>query len=64
MTHPDIVKMEKFGCLDPETPLRRIGNCLCCGEELYDDGLALVESTDGIFCSLACCHEYYEIQTT
>lgn len=61
MTHPDILKMERFGNLNPDAMPRKVGECLYCGEALYDDMPELTESTDGMFCDLACCHEYYAI---
>ena len=64
MTHPDIVRMERLGRLNPEAPVQWIDTCQYCGAELYDDGLAMVESTDGRFCDMDCCHGYYEIHST
>jgi hypothetical protein len=61
MTDPDILKMERFGTLNPDAQIRKVGECLYCGEALYDDMPEIMESTDGKFCDLACCHEYYEI---
>ncbi|MBQ2614805.1 MAG: hypothetical protein IJB80_05715 [Clostridia bacterium] len=61
MTHPDILKMERFGSLNPNDLPRKVGVCLCCGEALYDDMPDLTESTDGLFCDMACCHEHYGI---
>ncbi|MEE1013450.1 MAG: hypothetical protein U0L92_03950 [Clostridia bacterium] len=61
MTHPDILKMERFGTLNPDVTPRKIGECHYCGESLYDDMPELTESKDGLFCDMACCHEYYEI---
>lgn len=61
MTHPDILKMERFGNLNPNAMPRKTGTCLYCGEALYDDMPELTQSMDGLFCDLSCCHEYYEI---
>ncbi|MBR5152114.1 MAG: hypothetical protein IKW60_01100 [Clostridia bacterium] len=61
MTDPDILKMERFGTLNPSVLPRRIGTCLYCDSPLYDDMPELTESTDGMFCDLTCCHEHYGI---
>lgn len=61
MTHPDILKMEKDGCLDPIQSFNKVGECHYCGENLYDDSVELVESIDGKFCHMDCCLEFYEI---
>ena len=63
MTHPDILKMERFGGLNPNTVPRIIGECQYCGTELYDDMPELVKSADGLFCEMDCCHEYYGIRS-
>lgn len=61
MTHPDILKMERFGEAEPTPEPRRIGECGYCGAPLYDHMAELAESADGLFCDLECCHSYYEI---
>ncbi|MBE5039227.1 hypothetical protein [Ructibacterium gallinarum] len=62
MTHPDILTMEKLGYLPPESAPHKIGYCLYCDEPLFEGDTELTESTDGMFCSMDCCHEYYEIR--
>lgn len=61
MTHPDIIKAEIFGSYFPLTAEECVGECLYCEKPIYNDGLA-VKSTDGIFCNMDCCCEYYEIE--
>ncbi|MBQ4145193.1 MAG: hypothetical protein IJD36_01075 [Clostridia bacterium] len=61
MTHPDILKMERFGELNPSRKPRRIGECFYCGAPLFDNMTGIVRSVDGIFCDCDCCHENYEI---
>ncbi len=63
MTHPDILKMERFGELEPTAQPRRIGECSYCGTLLYDHMGEVLESTDGLFCDMDCCHSYYEIRS-
>lgn len=63
MTHPDILKMERFGELDPMDSSIPMGKCVYCGEYLYHNQTELTESIDGFFCDLDCCHKYYEIQS-
>lgn len=60
MTHPDITNAETFGCYPFGYTEERAGECLYCGQTVYNDGEA-VRSTDGIFCDMDCCCEYYEI---
>lgn len=62
MTHPDILKMERYGALEAVEEPRRIGECLFCGASLYDQMTDWVESAEGLFCDLDCCHSYYEIR--
>ncbi len=61
MTHPDILKMERDGCLDYPNEPKYIGDCLYCNHGLYDD-YAHCESRDGMFCDLDCCHAFYNIE--
>lgn len=63
MTHPDILKMERFGELESAPQPRRIGECSYCGNLLYDHMGEIMESTDGMFCDIDCCHSYYEIRS-
>lgn len=63
MTHPDIIKMERFGTLDPRSIPKLAGFCAECGTELWDNSPELVKSVDGLFCDIECCHEYYQIKT-
>ena len=60
MTHPDIIKAEIFGKCSPYDIEEYLGDCTYCGQPVYDDGEA-VQSTDGLFCDMDCCCEYYEI---
>lgn len=62
MTHPDILKMERFGNLNPNIAPRKTGVCLCCDAVLYDDMPEAIQSRDGNFCDPDCCREYYEIR--
>lgn len=62
MTHPDIEKMERFGTLNPNRIPQLAGFCAECGTELWDDMPELVQSVDGMFCDMECCHEYYRIK--
>ena len=61
MTNPDILATEKFGSVRPERTAERIGECLYCEADIYDDNGDAVGSTDGMFCDMDCCCEYYEI---
>ena len=63
MTHPDILRMEKFGELYPAEENVAMGKCLYCGEMIYSSDLEYTESIDGVFCDMDCCHNYYEIRT-
>ena len=62
MTHPDIVRMERHGCLRPKEEPEPIGVCRYCGTELFRDGAPLVESPEGRFCDMECCCAYYGIE--
>lgn len=62
MTHPDILKMERFGELYPTESARQVGFCLYCGQILFEDSPELTFSQDGSFCDMDCCHGYYEIR--
>lgn len=62
MTHPDILRMEKFGELYPAEENVAIGKCLYCGEMIYDGDPVYAESIDGFFCDIDCCHNFYEIR--
>lgn len=61
MTHPDILTTERLGSLYHEDSAEKIGECLYCEATVYDSADA-VESVDGLFCDMECCHEYYGIQ--
>ncbi len=61
MTHPDILKLERFGELEPAAEPRQIGECGYCGSPIYDHMTELAQSADSLFCDMDCCHEYYEI---
>ncbi len=60
MTHPDITRVEMLGEIQNEKKCK-IGECLYCETALYDDSSEVMESTDGLFCDMDCCCEYYEI---
>ncbi len=62
MTHPDILITERFGYVDYPKNAVKIGECHYCGANLYDDNIESVESIDGRFCDIDCCHEFYEIR--
>ncbi len=61
MTHPDILMTERYGTLDPQEESVKIGECVNCGNSLYDRSPESVQSRDGFFCDMDCCHDYYEI---
>lgn len=62
MTHPDIIKTERFGSLYPNYKPETVGSCLFCGEDVYDDMPDSVKSRDGVFCDTECCRRYYDIR--
>lgn len=62
MTHPDILATESLGSVRQMKAAEKIGECLYCESAVLDDGEA-IESTDGIFCDMNCCCEYYEIRS-
>ena len=62
MTHPDILKMERFGLLDADKP-EIIGECAVCGLELDDDHEYLTQNNgEALFCSTECALEYNDIE--
>lgn len=61
MTHPDIIFTEIYGS-HPSERVEKVGECLYCESVIYDDSDDVVESTDGMFCDMDCCCEYYEIR--
>ncbi len=61
MTHPDILAVERLGSVRQMKAADKIGDCLYCEQPVLSDGEA-TESVDGLFCSMECCLEYYEIQ--
>lgn len=61
MTHPDIIDAEMFGSLKGREP-QKLGECLYCEADVYDDSGEVVLSSDGLFCDMDCCCEYYEIR--
>lgn len=61
MTHPDIIATETFGSVRQMKAAEKIGECLYCESAVFDDSGEAVESTDGMFCDMDCCCEYYEI---
>ena len=58
MTHPDILTVEKFGGLNPRRLAEKPERCINCEGLVCEDK---VFSRDGVFCSMECVHEYYEI---
>ena len=62
--HPDIVSVNRTGY--PRDWFRHdreiIGECRFCNEKITD-GYEHVESCDGMFCDMDCCHSFYDIQT-
>ena len=65
MTHPDILKMERFGTLEPEEEEEKIvGKCACCGEDVFDDCVHVRECIPGdkFFCSKECVYEYFNLE--
>lgn len=63
MTHPDIIAAERLGGIRQTRAADKIGVCLYCESVVFDDSGEPVESTDGIFCDMDCCCEYYEIRS-
>lgn len=61
MTHPDILTMERLGYLPRSRDPEKLGVCRYCESEIFDTDEP-VESRDGLFCSMDCCREYYEIR--
>ncbi len=61
MTHPDILAIERHGFLPLGKSGVKIGRCIYCEENIYDDSEP-IESRDGLFCDMDCCCEYYEIR--
>lgn len=62
MTHPDIIRMERFGTPYPMELSEKTGECIYCKADVYDDNTEAVRSCDGLFCDEDCCREYYEIR--
>lgn len=62
MTHPDISAVERFGSVYLTEPAVVTGKCAYCEAAVYDDNTDAVESTDGMFCDMDCCCEYYDIR--
>ncbi|MBQ3573674.1 MAG: hypothetical protein IJA16_03655 [Clostridia bacterium] len=61
MTHPDIINTEAFGSRNgPDA--QKLGECVYCENDVYDDSGDAVVSNDGLFCDMDCCCEYYEIR--
>lgn len=59
MTHPDILKMEKFGSLNPSESTETLGLCAECGAIVTSD-FPCFENRDGdIFCDIECVKNYY-----
>lgn len=61
MTHPHIQATEIFGGIK-EVIAQKIGECQYCEADIYNDNGDAIESTDGMFCNMDCCCEYYEIR--
>ncbi len=59
MTHPEIKEAELFGYPLHDMPSEPIGKCEFCGDDIYSKH---AKSSDGLFCDLTCCHNYYEIE--
>ncbi len=60
MTHPDILSTERYGYVRRQSKEESIGTCKLCGSDIFD-GDEYVESYDGIFCDMDCCHGFYGI---
>lgn len=53
MTHPEILRTERFGSRDYER--RRVGRCGNCGAAVMSDDVEMCEGEDNeFFCSYAC----------
>ncbi len=61
MTHPDILKMEKFGEMYlPEVHM--LGRCAACGQAITDE-YTYCKNKDGfVFCDLECAKIFYGIE--
>ena len=59
--HPDIRAAERTGYPCGYKSIELVGHCMFCCEDI-PEGRRYVESFDGIFCDMECCHEYYEIE--
>lgn len=62
MTHPDIISAERYGYAQHQLKEHElIDVCDRCGSDIFN-GDEYVESYDGIFCDMECCHKYYGIE--
>lgn len=61
MTHPDILKMERYGFIGKARKPQYLGECKNCGSVLTDE-YECHTSKDGLFCSRECIDKYYEIE--
>lgn len=60
MTHPDILKVERWGCVYPLPEPKIVGQCEQCKGNITND-FEYYESKDGLFCCDDCIKEYYDI---
>ncbi len=63
MTHPDIDFVERHGYTREQMNFLTgpVGVCKECGC-VIPEGDAYIKSTDGVFCNIDCCRDYYEIE--
>lgn len=60
MTHPDILKIERWGYKYHPPKIKLVGECEQCKQNITDD-YEYYESRDGLFCSDDCLQKYYDI---
>ena len=61
MTHPDILTIERFGYLHPESEPVVVGYCCQCGQPLYDDEENLEDEDGLLWCDTDCLMKYYGV---
>lgn len=63
MTHPDILKAERFGSLNANELIHILGECECCGTPVTDECESYRDRDGRAFCSMDCVNTYYGIET-
>lgn len=62
MTHPDILKTERFGYGYMDKEEKPIGRCAGCGEDVYESYEHYTLQGDIFFCSEECLFEKLNIE--